>query len=143
MRENNKKIYINILCTMFFIVVFSAVAHAEAPIGTNGAGVYGQMEKEQIKNFEIEKNVVAPVEKIKPSKSDAKFEMNVKKDLQKDGVTYNPKFKVEKIKFVGNTKVKTKILESFATDIVGQEIYLEDLLVYALKVSRYYQSRDI
>jgi len=141
MREKKKKVCINLLCTMFFIVAFSAVAFADPPVGTNGAGVYGQMEKEQIKNFEIEKNVISPVEKIKPSKSDTKFEMNVKKDLQKDGVTYNPKFKVDKIKFEGNTKVKTKILESFATDIVGHEIYLEDLLVFALKVSRYYQSR--
>ena len=43
--------------------------------------------------------------------------------------------------FEGNTKIKSDVLISLADDIIGKEVYFEDLLAYALRVSRYYQSR--
>lgn len=134
----------NFIIILFVCALYSCstnIVMAAPPIRINGAGVYGQMQIEQLQQQNIEKNFISPVEKIKPSKEEEKFEVDVQKDLEKDGVIYNPKFQVSKINFVGNTKIKTKVLQSMATDIVGNDIYFEDLLTFALRISRYYQSR--
>lgn len=138
------RFYIKSIMAVLIMLLFSQISYAvglNPAVDASGAGVYNQMDKNQLKNFEIEKKLISPVEKMKPKKDNEKFEVDVQKDLQKDGVIYNPKFKVNKINFVGNTKIKTAVLQSFATDIVGHEIYFEDLLTYALKISRYYQSK--
>ena len=38
--------------------------------------------------------------------------VDIQKDLEKDGVVYNPKFEVHKFLFEGNTKISSKDLES-------------------------------
>ena len=135
------------LTTIFLLISLFTIsqtsANAITPLNTNGAGVYGQMQMNQIKDYSIEKNIISPVETMDAPKNenDETFEVDIQKDLEKDGVIYNPKFTVNKIVFQGNTKIKSKVLESLAGDIMGQEIYFEDLLAYALRVSRYYQSK--
>ena len=147
-----KKIYINCLL-LFLFLALQQVARAEfSPMmpsalqgvgASSGAGAYEKMQQNQIKNFSIEKNLISPVENMKPPEDDGpeRFEVDVQKDLEKDGVIYNPKFKVTKIVYEGNTKIKDKALNALADDIIDHEIYFEDLLTFALRVSRYYQSR--
>lgn len=132
-----------ILLLFGFLAVSQNAADAITPMNTNGAGVYGQMQMNQIKDYSIEKNIISPVENMDAPKdeTDETFEVDIQKDLEKDGVIYNPKFTVNKIVFQGNTKIKSKVLEGLATDIIGQDIYFEDLLAFALRVSRYYQAK--
>ena len=149
-----KKIYVKYFIISLLILFVSQLAvRAEfaqvLPAGlqgispSSGAGTYGQMQTNQIKNYSIEKNLISPVEKMAPPQDDGpeRFEVDVQKDLEKDGVIYNPKFKVNKIVYEGNTKIKDKVLNSLADDIIDHEIYFEDLLTFALRVSRYYQSK--
>lgn len=147
-----KKIYYILL---IMLCMFFAQQNANAEFGqvlpaglqglspSSGAGTYGQMQTNQIKNYSIEKNLISPVEKMAPPQDDGpeRFEVDVQKDLERDGVIYNPKFKVSKIVYEGNTKIKDKVLNSLADDIIDHEIYFEDLLTFALRVSRYYQSK--
>ena len=149
-----KKIYLkyfifSVLCILFiqpavkaeFAQVLPPALQGISP--SSGAGTYGQMQTNQIKNYSIEKNLISPVEKMQAPKDDGpeRFEVDVQKDLERDGVIYNPKFKVNKIVYEGNTKIKDKVLNSLADDIIDHEIYFEDLLTFALRVSRYYQSK--
>lgn len=138
--KNNLK---NILLMLMVFVVSQSVANAVSPINTNGAGVYGQMQMNQIKDYTIEKDIISPVENMQPAKdeNDETFEVDIQKDLEKDGVVYNPKFEVHKFLFEGNTKISSKDLEALGTDLLGQEVYFEDILAFALRVSRYYQSK--
>lgn len=141
-----KRIFKNILLLLVFSVVSSVSVEAVTPFGQiapNMPGTYGTMQQNQIKDYTIEKDIVAPVENMKPSsdENNETFEVDIQKDLEKDGVIYNPKFEVHKIMFEGNTKIKSDVLISLADDIIGKEVYFEDLLAYALRVSRYYQSR--
>ena len=107
----------------------------------DGSGVYDTMQKDQIKRYNVEKNLISPVEKIQTTEDEDKFEVDIQRDLEKDGVVYNPQFLVRKVKFEGNTKIKSKVLESIGSDVIDHEIYFEDLLTYALRISRYYQSK--
>ena len=107
----------------------------------DGSGVYDTMQKDQIKRYNVEKNLISPVEKIQTTEDEDKFEVDIQRDLEKDGVVYNPQFLVRKVKFEGNTKIKSKVLESIGSDVIDHEIYFEDLLNYELRISRYYQSK--
>ena len=151
-----KKINTHLLSALAITCMLSLPAFS-APIGVNetgglgaglinqvqrdGASIYDTMQKDQIKQHRIEQNLIAPVEKLDTAAEEDRFEVDIQKDLEKDGVVYNPKFLVRKINFEGNTKIKSKVLESIGNDIIDHEIYFEDLLAYALRISRYYQSK--
>ena len=151
-----KKINTHLLSALAITCMLSLPAFS-APIGVNetgglgaglinqvqrdGASIYDTMQKDQIKQHIIEQNLIAPVEKLDTAAEEDRFEVDIQKDLEKDGVVYNPKFLVRKINFEGNTKIKSKVLESIGNDIIDHEIYFEDLLAYALRISRYYQSK--
>ena len=123
-----KKIYyilLIMLCMFFAQQNVNAEFGQVLPAGlqglspSSGAGTYGQMQTNQIKNYSIEKNLISPVEKMAPPQDDGpeRFEVDVQKDLERDGVIYNPKFKVSKIVYEGNTKIKDKVLNSLADDM--------------------------
>ena len=84
----------------------------------DGSGVYDTMQKDQIKRYNVEKNLISPVEKIQTTEDEDKFEVDIQRDLEKDGVVYNPQFLVRKVKFEGNTKIKSKVLMLLTTKFI-------------------------
>ena len=129
---------INVLVALMLVV--QGVAFADAPVNTNGAGIYNPMNRQQIKQYNVQKQITQPIDS-KDDSIDEAFYMNVQKDYEKDGVIYNPQFKVNEIIFEGNTKVKTASLNTLAESIIGQDIYFEDLLRVAKKITKYYQAK--
>ena len=49
----------------------------------DGSGVYDTMQKDQIKRFNVEKNLISPVEKIQTTEDEDKFEVDIQRDLSK------------------------------------------------------------
>ena len=129
---------INVLVAI--MLVAQGVAFADAPVNTNGAGIYNPMNRQQIKQYNVQKQITQPIDS-KDDSIDEAFYMNVQKDYEKDGVIYNPQFKVNEIIFEGNTKVKTASLNTLAESVIGQDIYFEDLLRVAKKITKYYQAK--
>ena len=129
---------INVLVALMLVV--QGVAFADAPVNTDGAGIYNPMNRQQIKQYNVQKQITQPIDS-KDDSIDEAFYMNVQKDYEKDGVIYNPQFKVNEIIFEGNTKVKTASLNTLAESIIGQDIYFEDLLRVAKKITKYYQAK--
>lgn len=129
---------INVLVAIMLVV--QGVAFADAPVNTNGAGIYNPMNRQQIKQYDVQKQITQPIDS-KDDSIDEAFYMNVQKDYEKDGVIYNPQFKVNEIIFEGNTKVKTASLNTLAESVIGQDIYFEDLLRVAKKITKYYQAK--
>ena len=115
-------------------------AKADAPINTNAPGVYNPMNRQQMLDIEQEKRITQPIDQ-EDDKIDEAFEMDVQKDFFKDGVIYNPHFMVSEIIWEGNTKIKDASLNALAEGVLGQEIYFEDLVRLAHKVTKYYQSK--
>ena len=129
---------INVLVAI--MLVAQGVAFADAPVNTNGAGIYNPMNRQQIKQYDVQKQITQPIDS-KDDSIDEAFYMDVQKDYEKDGVIYNPQFKVNEIIFEGNTKVKTASLNTLAESVIGQDIYFEDLLRVAKKITKYYQAK--
>ena len=129
---------INVLVAI--MLVAQGVAFADAPVNTNGAGIYNPMNRQQIKQYDVQKQITQPIDS-KDDSIDEAFYMDVQKDYEKDGVIYNPQFKVNEIIFEGNTKVKSASLNTLAESVIGQDIYFEDLLRVAKKITKYYQAK--
>ncbi len=58
--------------------------------------------------------------------------------LKKSGISDNTPFKVTKIRFTGNTKVSTEVLEALVADILGTEQTLTTLQARVYLISDYY-----
>ena len=129
---------INVLVAI--MLVAQGVAFADAPVNTNGAGIYNPMNRQQIKQYDVQKQITQPIDS-KDDSIDEAFYMDVQKDYEKDGEIYNPQLKDNEIIFEGNTKVKTASLNTLAESVIGQDIYFEDLLRVAKKITKYYQAK--
>ena len=123
------------------LMLISPVASmADAPINTYGAGIYNPMNKQQMIDIKKDK-IINETSNIEDDKIDEAFEMDVQKDYFKDGVIYNPQFHVSEIIFEGNTKVKDASLNKLAEGVLGEDIYFEDLVRLAHRITKYYQSK--
>lgn len=116
------------------------LAKADAPINTNGAGIYNEMNRQQMMDVEREKLMNEPIDDSKTG-LDETFLMDVEKDYFKDGVIYNPHFMVNQIIYEGNTKVKDSALNALADGVLGQDIYFEDLVKLVKRITKYYQAK--
>lgn len=129
---------VNLIVALMLIA--QGVTFANAPINTDGAGIYNPMNRQQIRQYDVQKQITEPIDRKDDSINES-FYMDIQKDYEKDGVIYNPQFRVNEIIFEGNTKVKTASLNTLAESVIGQDIYFEDLLRVAKKITKYYQAK--
>lgn len=122
------------------VLAMPLTAKAGAPVNPDGAGIYNPMYRQQYRDFQEERKIAEPINKKDDSINET-FVMDVEKDYFKDGVIYNPHFRVNQIIFEGNTKIKDAALQKLAEDVVGQEIYFENLVKLASKITKYYQAK--
>ena len=110
-------------------------AKADAPINTNAPDIYNQMNRQQLLDIERQKKMVKPL--VEDDQINENFSMEVEeKDYFKDGVIYNPHFKVNEIIWEGNTKIKNESLDTIAEEVTGREVYFEDLVRLAHKITK-------
>lgn len=97
----------------------------------------------QLKDSFIEEKIIKPVEDKTRMKDalDKNSPQTEDKSHVEDNLTYNPQFLLKKIIFKGNTKISNRKLEKLAEDLIGKDVYLEDVMNLTLKVSRYYQKQ--
>jgi|GEM_PF-542709 len=129
-----------ILTIFLFIVSNTLVVQAQVLDSGGNPGAVNRNYSEQVQKLEIDRNYIETV----PADLDAErkrreAEQKQQKDVQRGGVIYNPKFKLNKILFEGNTIYSDAKLKAVGKNLTGKEIYLEDILDYAVAVSRFYQ----
>ena len=122
------------------LLAMPMTAKADAPMNIDGAGIYNPMYRQQYVDNLRERRVAEPINKEDDSINET-FDMNIEKDYFKDGVIYNPHFKVNQIIFEGNTRVSEAALNKLADDIIGQDIYFENLVKLATRITKYYQAK--
>ena len=128
-----------LLCTLIALSAVIPAYSAPGFIG-NDPGVINRQNIEQLKDLNIEKNVIQTTEEEieRQKKLEEKID---EKEIIKDGLTYNPQFLLKEIIFEGNTVISTKKLKKLTSKYEETEIYLEDLADLTLEISRYYQKK--
>ena len=127
-------------------VCFLSMTQAQAevfPAGANVAGyspaTYNTSEIENQRNYQIDKGYVQSLDDV--TKDEQIYDATVEENQAREGVLYNPHFLLEKINFEGNTKIKTEELEALAREVLGEDVYFDELLEVCSKVTNLYRSK--
>lgn len=127
---------------LLLIFIFLSSGHVFAALPDPSLPGYspGAMDRQnalQLRKLGIEKNYIQSTSEEMPEEKKPGAEQE--KDVQKGELIYNPHFKVNDIIFEGNTIYSDKKLRTLAEDVIGKEVYMEDVLELAVQISRFYQ----
>ncbi len=126
----------------FFAIIFVLlmVQPAHAVIEGGNAGAINRNYAEQIKKHDVEREFIETTpEDLEKEKKQREEEEKKFRDVKKGDVIYNPKFEFKDVEFEGNTIYSDDDLKSLGQDILGKQIYLEDVMDYVVAISRHYQ----
>ena len=102
-------------------------------------GAFNKMEQSQINNYQLEKSYVHSLDHI--SKDESIYDASIEENVAREGVLYNPHFLLEKIVFEGNTQVSEEELQKLGLEIVGEDIFFDELLEVCSKVTNLYHDK--
>ncbi len=131
------------LLALFFLLSMND-AKALEPIGgvaNQGydAGAFNKMEMQQINGYQLEKSYIHSLDHV--SKDERIYDASVEENIAREGVLYNPHFLLEKINFEGNTEISDEELEKLALEVLGEDIFFDELLEVCSKVTNLYHSK--
>ena len=129
-----------VLLAAALMLAMPMAAQAIAPVNTEGAGIYNQLNRNKLFDFKRNKQIDAQIDK-EDSAIDEQYYMREPRDFYKDGVIYNPQFKVNSIVFEGNKSVSDATLNALSEDVIGRDVYFADLVKLATKITKYYQAK--
>ena len=124
---------------LFALCVLLSVGKAQAIPADTDAGMYNKMQLQQVNGYQLEKSYVQSLDHV--TNDERIYDASVEEDVAREGVLYNPHFLLEKIKFEGNTKVPYEELEKLALEVLGEDIFFDELLEVASKVTNYYHEK--
>lgn len=132
-----------LLVAMSLLAIGKAYANPgldmSANIKTYEAGAFNKMEQSQFNNYELEKSYIQSLEHV--SKDESIYDASVEENVAREGVLYNPHFLLEKINFEGNTQVSEEELNKLALEILGEDIFFDELLEVCSKVTNLYHEK--
>ena len=128
-----------LLFAMLLISTGKAVADPVAGTVFDAAGTYNKMQLQQIDGYKLEKSYVHSLDHI--SKDESIYDASVEEHIAREGVLYNPHFLLEKINFEGNTMISDEELEKLALEVLGEDIFFDELLEVCSKVTNLYHSK--
>ena len=132
-----KKQMCYLLAAALFLTVGKAYSSPFADIPANErtyeAGAFNKMEQSQINNFELERSYIHSLEYV--SKDESIY------DVAREGVLYNPHFLLEKINFEGNTQISDEELTKLGLEVIGEDIFFDELLEVCSKVTNLYHEK--
>lgn len=103
------------------------------------AGAFNKMEQNQLNNYQLEKSYVQTLDHV--GNDERIYDATVEEDIAREGVIYNPHFILEKINFEGNTKISNDELQHLALEVLGEDIFFDELLEVCSKVTQLYHSK--
>ena len=103
------------------------------------AGAFNKIEQTQINSYQIEKSYIQSLDHV--TKDDRIYDATVEENVAREGVLYNPHFLLEKINFDGNTQISDEELEKLALEVLGEDIFFDELLEVCSKVTNLYHQK--
>ncbi len=130
------------------IFCFLSMTNAQAevlPVGPNmggyNPGAYNTTDVQNQMNYELDKGYVQSLDDV--TKDEQIYDATVEENQAREGTLYNPHFLLEKINFEGNTvkDIKEADLQKLALEVIGEDIYFDELLEVCSKVTNLYRSK--
>ncbi len=126
------------LLSLFFLLSMSGVK-ADPIMGTIDAGTYNTMEQTQLNNYQLEKSYIQSLDHV--TNDERIYDASVEENIAREGVLYNPHFLLEKINFEGNTMISDEELQKLGLEVIGEDIFFDELLEVCSKVTNLYHSK--
>lgn len=133
------------ICYLIAVLLLCNVNQAKAIGGADAAsrgydaGAFNKMEQLQLKDYQLEKSYVQTLDHVTPD--DRIYDASVQEDIAREGILYNPHFLLEKINFEGNTVISDAELEHLALEVLGEDVFFDELLEVCSKVTNLYHSK--
>ena len=141
--KNTMKKQFGYLLALFCFLSVTTGAHADvfnANLDRQGSGsVYNRFETQQINSFQIDKSYIQSFDDV--SKDEQIYDATIEENEAREGVLYNPHFILERINFEGNTKISSEELEKLGLEVLGEDIYFDELLEVCQKVTNLYRAK--
>lgn len=103
------------------------------------AGAYNRMEQSQINNYQVEKSYVQTLDHV--TDDERIYDASVQEDVAREGLIYNPHFLLDKVNFEGNTQISNDELQHLALEILGEDVFFDELLELCSKVTNLYHEK--
>ena len=103
------------------------------------AGAYNRMEQSQLNNYQLEKSYVQTLDHV--TDDERIYDATVEEDIAREGLIYNPHFLLERVNFEGNTKIAESELQHLALEVLGEDVFFDELLELCAKVTNLYHEK--
>ena len=127
------------LCTVTQAKAINPATLDQTAVKAFDAGAFNKLEQNQQNNYQLEKSYIQTLDHV--TDDERIYDATVEEDLARQGVLYNPHFILDKINFEGNTKISDAELEKLALEVLGEDIYFDELLEVCSKVTNLYHSQ--
>ncbi len=132
------------LSYLIAVICFLSMGQAQAEIspatmGGYNAGAYNTTDVLNKQNLQIDKSYVQTLDDV--TKDEQIYDATVEENYAREGAIYNPHFLLEKINFEGNTVIKDSELQNLALEVLGEDVYFDELLEVCSKVTNLYRSK--
>ena len=109
------------------------------PTVMDASGTQNSMQLQQVDGYRLEKSFIHSLDHV--SKDESIYDASVEENVAREGVLYNPHFLLEKINFEGNTQLTDEELNKLALEILGEDIFFDELLEVCSKVTNLYHEK--
>lgn len=114
-------------------------AQVQAELGGYNPGAYNTTELQNVNHYEVDKSYIQSFDDV--SKDEQIYDATVEENMAREGMLYNPHFLLQKINFEGNTEIPTEELEKLGLEVLGEDIFFDELLEVCQKVTNYYRAK--
>ena len=114
-------------------------AQVQADLGGYNPGAYNTTELQNINHYEVDKSYIQSFDDV--TKDEQIYDATIEENQAREGMLYNPHFLLQKINFEGNTQIPTEELEKLGLEVLGEDIFFDELLEVCQKVTNYYRAK--
>ncbi len=114
-------------------------AQVQAEMGGYNPGAYNTTEMQNINHYQIDKSYIQSFDDV--TKDEQIYDASIEENQAREGMLYNPHFLLQRINFEGNTKISSEELEKLGLEVLGEDIFFDELLEVCQKVTNYYRSK--
>ena len=114
-------------------------AQVQSELGGYNTGAYNTTELQNINHYQIDRSYIQSFDDV--SKDEQIYDASIEENQAREGVLYNPHFLLQKINFEGNTKIPSEELEKLGLEVLGEDVFFDELLEVCQKVTNYYRAK--